>query len=284
MNGGGVLLGKKDFSADRRPDRRPGQGQGSAAGGRRRPARGPGEIQPGECRPDFSSGTSREVARDEDRPVCAGLPPGDAIGDDAAHLSDFFRSQGFHSEIYWLNRDRELEGESRALSEFPPPRPTGYHDPPLRPAFAPDPGLSRLRSKKASSTTISHRPNSSPPLAKNGPHLPGWAGRSCGSGRDVDMALADSEFNARELVELGFGRSPGLSALCGFCQIRTACRRRSSDDLSGTAGPTSSLSAGSPPTRRSRTSSESLSTTRNSSLRSSGSSSSARRAPSRLLP
>jgi len=44
---------------------------------------------------------------------------GDAIGDTAGHIKRFLLSQGFESNIYCLDRDRELEGESELFAQFP---------------------------------------------------------------------------------------------------------------------------------------------------------------------
>ena len=46
---------------------------------------------------------------------------GDAIGDTAYHMKQFFLSQGFQSEIYCLSRDLGLESDSRLFEEFPSP-------------------------------------------------------------------------------------------------------------------------------------------------------------------
>ena len=45
---------------------------------------------------------------------------GDAIGDTALHTRDYLRGRGHSSEIYSLDRDKELEGEGRPFEEFPP--------------------------------------------------------------------------------------------------------------------------------------------------------------------
>jgi glycosyltransferase involved in cell wall biosynthesis len=133
---------------------------------------------------------------------------GDAIGDEATHLKQFFRSQGFESEIYRLSCDRELESESGDFAGFPEPLPsdiTIFHfalPSPLTPAFR------RLRSKKV---IIYHNVTSPEFFAGYSEEMV----RIARLGREelrslagtVDIALADSRFNARELVEFGFRES-----------------------------------------------------------------------------
>ena len=133
---------------------------------------------------------------------------GDAIGDEAAHLRRFFRSQGFEAGIYRLSCDRDLESESQDFAGFPDPLPsdiTIFHfalPSPLTPAFR------RLRSKKV---IIYHNVTSPEFFAGYSEEMV----RIAGLGREelrslagvVDIALADSGFNARELVEFGFRES-----------------------------------------------------------------------------
>jgi glycosyltransferase involved in cell wall biosynthesis len=130
---------------------------------------------------------------------------GDAIGDEAAFLRRFFRSQGFQSEIYRLTCDRGLEGESQPFSGFPEPFSsdiTILHfalPSPLTPAFR------GLRSKKV---IIYHNVTSPEFFAGYSEEMV----RIARLGREellslagsVDIALADSGFNARELVDFGF--------------------------------------------------------------------------------
>jgi len=130
---------------------------------------------------------------------------GDAIGDEAAHLRQFFRSQGFDSEIYRLSCDRGLEQESADFAAFPESKAsdiTILHfalPSPLTPAFR------RLPGKKV----IIHHNITAPEF------FVGFSEemvRLCRLGREelrslapaVDIALADSRFNAGELLEFGF--------------------------------------------------------------------------------
>jgi glycosyltransferase involved in cell wall biosynthesis len=130
---------------------------------------------------------------------------GDAIGDEATQLRRFFESQGFESGIFRLSCDHELERESKDFAGFPEPLPsdiTILHfalPSPLTPAFR------RLRSKKA---IIYHNVTSPEFFAGYSEEMV----RIARLGREelrslagtVDIALADSRFNARELEEFGF--------------------------------------------------------------------------------
>lgn len=138
---------------------------------------------------------------------------GDAIGDTAFHMRNFFRSRGFESDIYCLDRDRELEAESRRMDSFPKPAPgdvTILH-------FAlPSPLTRALRGLPSRKTIIYHNIT---PAKFFTPFSPDTA-RIARVGREelaslataVDLALADSEFNRRELAALGF-RNTGVLPL-----------------------------------------------------------------------
>jgi glycosyltransferase involved in cell wall biosynthesis len=146
---------------------------------------------------------------------------GDAIGDEATHLKRFFRSQGFESEIYRLSCDRELESESLDFAGFQEPLAsdiTIFHfalPSPLTPAFR------RLRSKKV---IIYHNVTSPDFFAGYSEEMV----RIARLGReelrslagDVDIALADSGFNARELQEFGFRESHVFPLYVDFAKYR----------------------------------------------------------------
>lgn len=130
---------------------------------------------------------------------------GDAIGDTAFHLKEFFLSKGFRSEIYCLDRDEGLEDVSELFSDCIRPDPSDvtilhYALPsPLSQAFA------DLPSRKV---ILYH--NLTPPgfFEEFSPEL----ARISRLGEEelkslvphVDLALADSEFNRQELVDIGF--------------------------------------------------------------------------------
>jgi glycosyltransferase involved in cell wall biosynthesis len=130
---------------------------------------------------------------------------GDAIGDEATHLRRFFMSLGASSDIYCLSCDRELEAESKDFGAFPAPGPSDitilhFAQPsPLTPAFR------SLASKKI----IIYHNVTAPQFFER---FSAEMARLCRLGRDelrslapaTDVALADSPFNARELVEFGF--------------------------------------------------------------------------------
>ncbi len=132
---------------------------------------------------------------------------GDAIGDSARRVRDLLRAMGHTSDLFALTIDEDMRGEARPFSDpgagrgdvtvfhFALPSPMTeafaglrsakvlqYHN--ITPArfFAPyDPGLFRL-------ATLGRR------------ELASLAGR-------VDVALGDSEYNRRELEDLGFAET-----------------------------------------------------------------------------
>ncbi len=129
---------------------------------------------------------------------------GDAIGDEAAFLRQFFRSQGYTSDIYRLTCDPELEEESQAFDSFPPPEPTDI----VLLHFALPSALSqafgRLPCRKV---LISHNVTAAEFFHGYSEEMV----RLARLGREelaalapvVDVGLADSPFNARELAALG---------------------------------------------------------------------------------
>lgn len=133
---------------------------------------------------------------------------GDAIGDTAFHMKRFFLSRGFQSEIYCLSRDKGLEKSSRLYAEYQTPGPSDitilhYALPsPLTKAFV------RMPSQKA---IIYHNLTPHEFFTSFSPEME----RISRVGREelkslvphVTLALADSEFNRQELVELGFQRT-----------------------------------------------------------------------------
>ncbi len=138
---------------------------------------------------------------------------GDAIGDEAAELRDFFRTHGFQSEIYCLSRDRGLEGESRLFSEFPRP---SAGDLTILHFALPSPLTRALREVPGKKGVIHHNVTPARFFAGHDPEIARIAalGRTeLDSLKDaVDLAWADSEFNRLELVELGF-REPRVLPL-----------------------------------------------------------------------
>ena len=133
---------------------------------------------------------------------------GDAIGDTAFHMKKFFLSRGLQSEIYCLDRDEGLEEECEFFSAFDRPGPSDvtilhYALPSsLTKAFAELP--SRRIILYHNLTPREFFTEFSPEMA-----------RIARLGREelaflaprVAMALADSEFNRQELVQVGFPKT-----------------------------------------------------------------------------
>lgn len=142
---------------------------------------------------------------------------GDAIGDTAFHMREFLRSQGFVSNIYCLDRDKGLEKEGLPFAEFPP---SGKGDVTILHFALPSPltaGLARQAGRKA---IVYHNIT---PERFFAPYDAEMA-RICRVGREelaslvplVDLALADSEYNRRELADLGFRRTDVLPLFIDF--------------------------------------------------------------------
>lgn len=133
---------------------------------------------------------------------------GDAIGDTATHMRDFFRAEGFVSDIYCLTRDSGLEGESILFKDYPDPGPgdvTLFHfalPSPLTPAFK------NLKSRRV---MIYHNIT---PESFFSPYSMEMA-RLTRLGREelrtlagfTDLGLADSEYNRLELEAMGFPKT-----------------------------------------------------------------------------
>ena len=133
---------------------------------------------------------------------------GDAIGDEATHLKRFFRSQGFGSEVFRLSCDRDLEAESQPFADFPEPSPSDITILHFALPSAMTPAFRRLRSKKV---IIYHNvtlPEFFAGYSREMARLAALGREELRSlAGDVDIALADSAFNARELREFGFRES-----------------------------------------------------------------------------
>jgi glycosyltransferase involved in cell wall biosynthesis len=133
---------------------------------------------------------------------------GDAIGDTAFHMKEFFLSQKFQSEIYCLTRDRGLEQDSRLFSTFPEPGPSDaviLH-------FALASPLSQAFAELPCRKVILYHNLTPPEFFEN--FSPEMARISRLGQEDllslvpqVDLALADSEFNRQELVRIGFKKT-----------------------------------------------------------------------------
>lgn len=133
---------------------------------------------------------------------------GDAIGDEATELRGFLRARGFESDIFCLDRDRGLEGESRLARDFPV---HGPDDTAILHFAMASPLTETLRRSPGRKAVIHH--NITPPhfFAEHDPEI----ARLTRIGREelrslkdaVDLGLADSEYNRLELEEMGFRRT-----------------------------------------------------------------------------
>ena len=147
---------------------------------------------------------------------------GDAIGDEAFELRGFFRAAGFASDIYCLTRDRGREDEARLFEDFPEP---GPDDVTILHFALPSPltrALAGLRSRKA---LIYHNITPAEFFEDIDPEM----ARICRVGRaeleslrpHVDLGLADSEFNRRELQTLGFRNTHVFPLFVDFARYKT---------------------------------------------------------------
>ena len=151
---------------------------------------------------------------------------GDAIGDTAFHMKEFFLSQGFHSEIFCLTRDDGLEDICELFSSFGKPNPTDvtilhYALPsPLTQAFADLP--SRKVILYHNLTPHEFFEEFSPEMARisvlGRQELMSLASR-------VDLALADSEFNRQELVGIGYKKTRVFPLFVDFAKYQQPMNR-----------------------------------------------------------
>lgn len=142
---------------------------------------------------------------------------GDAIGDEAAHLREFFRKQGFISDIYCLDRDEGLETESRLFNQFKPGEPTDI----VILHFALPSPLSYSLIRVPCRRVIIHHNVTAPEF------FLGFSEemvKIASLGRKelrqlapfIDLGLADSEFNRQELESFGFRRTAVLPLFVDF--------------------------------------------------------------------
>jgi len=151
---------------------------------------------------------------------------GDAIGDTASHLKHFLNSQGFSAEIYCLDRDEELEGESALFSSFPKAKPS---DVTMLHFALPSPltkGFAKLPTKKV---LIYH--NITPPeyfvdFSQEMASLSRQGRKELTSlVPQVSLALADSEFNRQELQQLGFNKTAVFPLFVDFSRYQRKINR-----------------------------------------------------------
>ena len=149
------------------------------------------------------------------------LHRGDAIGDSARLMRDAFRRWGHQADVYALELDADLEGDGRRFRDF---RAGGPQDLVILHYALPSPLTQAFIEHRGRRALIHH--NVTPPE-----FFVGWDEemvRICTLGRQelprlvghVDLALADSEFNRRELEALGFARTGVLPIYLDFERYR----------------------------------------------------------------
>jgi L-malate glycosyltransferase len=151
------------------------------------------------------------------------LHSGDAIGDSARLMRDAFRRWGHTADVYALDLDRDLVGDGRAFGDWTP----GSRDDVVLLHYAlPSPLTAALKQHTGRRVLLHH--NVTPPE-----FFAGWdpeLARICRLGREelgtlhdhVDLGLADSEFNRRELEQAGFARTGVLPIYLDFARYREA--------------------------------------------------------------
>lgn len=130
---------------------------------------------------------------------------GDAIGDTAFHMKKYLKIQGFRSEIYCLERDQGLEDASKLISSYRKP---GAGDVTILHYALPSPLTDLLLRSPGKKILIYH--NITPSHFFRG--FSQEMVKVTELGREelkriapqVHLALADSEYNRRELQEYGF--------------------------------------------------------------------------------
>jgi L-malate glycosyltransferase len=149
------------------------------------------------------------------------LHRGDAIGDSARLMRDAFRRWGHAADVYALEVDEDLRGDGRPFSEW---RPGEKDDVVVLHYALPSPMTAALREHRGRRVLLHH--NITPPEFFLG--YDAELAAICALGREefkqlrdeVDLALADSEFNRRELEGAGFGRTGVLPIFLDFARYR----------------------------------------------------------------
>ncbi|HEX6739580.1 MAG TPA: glycosyltransferase family 4 protein [Vicinamibacteria bacterium] len=164
------------------------------------------------------------------------LHRGDAIGDSARLMRDAFRRWGHTADVYALELDDDLVGDGRAFSEWAP---GGPDDVVILHYALPSPLTAALLEHRGRRVLLHH--NITPPGFFVG--YDDEMVRICALGRQewrglagqVDLALADSEFNRQELEAAGFARTGVLPIFLDFARYREtpspALRRLLDDGL-----------------------------------------------------
>ncbi len=149
------------------------------------------------------------------------LHRGDAIGDSARLMRDAFRSWGHAADVYALELDADLEGDGRRFAEWSA---GGPGDVVILHFALPSPLSAAFRGHRGRRVLLHH--NITPPQ-----FFAGWdeeMARICRIGREelaalagqVELGLADSEFNRQELEALGIPRTGVLPIYLDFRRYR----------------------------------------------------------------
>ena len=136
-------------------------------------------------------------------------------------MRDAFRAWGHEADVYGLELDEDLEGDGRPFSQW---RAGGEHDVVILHYALPSPLSAALEVHRGRRVLLHH--NITPPEFFVG-HDPELA-RICAIGQKefrrlaphVDLGLADSEFNRRELEAAGFARTGVLPIFLDFRRYR----------------------------------------------------------------
>jgi len=149
------------------------------------------------------------------------LHRGDAIGDSARRMRDAFRAWGHQADVYALELDADLEGDGRPYAQW---RAGGPDDVVILHYALPSLLSAALEAHRGRRVLLHH--NITPPefFMAHDPEL----ARICAIGQQefrrlaphVDLGLADSEFNRRELDEAGFARTGVLPIFLDFARYR----------------------------------------------------------------
>jgi len=148
------------------------------------------------------------------------LHRGDAIGDSARLMRDAFRRWGLVADVYALDVDEDLLDDGRPFREW---KSGGSEDVVMLHYALTSPLTSALQEQRGRRVVLHH--NITPPGFFEGydPEL----ARICALGReelkglkDVDLGLADSEYNRRELESAGFSRTGVLPICIDFDRYR----------------------------------------------------------------
>jgi glycosyltransferase involved in cell wall biosynthesis len=162
------------------------------------------------------------------------LHRGDAIGDSARLMRDAFRRWGHTADVYALELDEDLQGDGRPWADW---RAGGPDDVVILHYALPSPLSAALQQHAGRRVLLHHNITPAHFFARYDPEMVHICtlGRTelAGLAGHVDLALGDSEFNRRELVEAGFPRTGVLPIYLDFDRYRetpNAVLRRLLDD------------------------------------------------------